>query len=79
MKYLALSWAEGSDQDLQKMDFVFHIALKQVRDDTSIENIIIQQHPGLKANNVKPEEIKAILEPEPTERRSKVLLLFGWV
>ncbi len=61
LKYLALSWADGQS-DLNKFDFVFHIALKHVNDNNSIANIIINQHAGLSANNVKEEEIMGILE-----------------
>ena len=66
MKYLALTWAEGSDGDLkEKFQFVFFIALKYVkRNSGSIEEIIIKQHNGLEANGVNPCEIKAILNGE---------------
>ena len=73
MKYLALIWAKGSDQDLKNIDFIFHISLKYVRDNSNIEDIIIAQHSGLKSNKVNPAEIKAILEGE-TE--GKVLIIF---
>ena len=73
MKYLALIWAKGSDQDLKNIDFIFHISLKYVRDNSNIEDIIIAQHSGLKSNEVKPAEIKAILEGEP---EGKVLIIF---
>ena len=72
MKYLALTWSKGSDEDLRRMDFIFYISLKHVRDNSTIEDIIISQHAGVKAKEVKPEEIKAILEGET---KGKVLLL----
>ena len=72
MKHLAFSWADGTSQELKKFDFVFHISLKHVRDNSSIENIIIAQHIGLKANEIKSEEINIILN---RESRSKTLLL----
>ena len=62
MKHLAISWADGTSEELKKFDFVFHIALKKVKDDSPIEKIIVEQHAGLKANDVKPAEIKSVLE-----------------
>ena len=62
MKYLAISWADGTADELKKFDFVFHIALKKVKDDSQIENIIVEQHAGLKARELKPAEVKCILE-----------------
>ena len=72
MKHLAISWADGTSQELKKFDFVFHISLKHVRDNSSIENLIITQHIGLKANEIKPEEINFILN---RMSGSKTLLL----
>ena len=73
MKYLALCWAKGRDENLKNIDFIFHINLKYVRDNSSIEDIIIAQHSGLYSNNVKPSEIKAILE---SGNNGKILILF---
>ena len=63
LKYLALEWADGSDEKLkEKFQFVFFIALKHIkRKSGSIEEIIIKQHNGLEANRVNPTEIKSIL------------------
>lgn len=72
MKHLALSWADGDSPELTKFDFIFHVALKDVKKDVPLEEIIIAQHSGLKANKVQPEEIRSILEGETN---SKVLLL----
>ena len=72
MKHLAISWADGTSEELKKFDFVFHIALKHVkRNSGSIEDIIIAQHSRLKAKKVKPAEIRSILEGDT----NKVLLL----
>ena len=71
LKYLALTWADGTEEQLTRFKFIFHISLKHVEDDSSIESIIISQHKGLKANNVRCEEIKDILEGQV----SQVLLL----
>ena len=35
MKHLAISWADGTAEELKKFDFVFHISLKLVRDNRS--------------------------------------------
>ena len=72
MKQLAFTWAEGSAKELQKFQFVFHISLKHVKSNASISEIIVAQHPGLKANKVKPSEIQSILEEDGN---GKVLLL----
>ena len=72
MKYLAISWADGTSEVLKKFHFVFHISLKHVKDNSSIENIIIAQHVGLKANEVKAEELNFILSGKSG---SKILLL----
>ena len=72
MKQLAFSWAGGTAVDLQKFQFVFHISLKHVKTNTPISEIIVTQHPGLKANKVKPTEIQSILEED---ENGKVLLL----
>ena len=69
-KHLASDWAEGKVAELNKFQFMFHMALKNVKDNSSIENIIIAQHSGLKANRVQPAEIKSILGGN-----NKVLLL----
>ena len=71
MKHLAISWADGSDEELRTFNFVFHIALKLVRDNSPLENIIIKQHGAPKAE-VRQDEIRSILK----ERTGgKVLLL----
>ena len=71
MKHFAISWADETSEELKKFDFVFHISLKHVKNNSPIENIIIAQHNGLKAkdNGVTQAEIRLIL----TEQ--KVLLL----
>ena len=62
MKHIAITWEDGSVDELKKFQFVFHISLKNVKDNSPIENIIIAQHSGLKANKVQPKEIKSILD-----------------
>ena len=70
MKHLALVWAGGFSKEMLRFSFVFHISLKCVNENTSLEDIIISQHKGLHANGVRAHEIKAILEG-----KSPVLLL----
>ena len=71
MKHLAISWADGTSEDLKKFQLVFHISLKHVKDNSPMENIIIAQHSGLKANKVNSDEVKSILEGDT----NKILLL----
>ena len=61
-KCMAARWASGSSEELNKFHFTFHITLKQVKHNIPIEKIIIEQHCELQSNNVKPEEIRYILE-----------------
>ena len=71
-KYLAITWADGTEGELEQFNFVFHIALKLVKDNSSIEDVILKQHSGLKAGKVTPDEIKSILKEDT---KNKVLLL----
>ena len=73
MKHLALVWADGSTKEMRKFDFVFHISLKSVNENSTLEDIIISQHKSLKANGVKSREVKSILE-----RESVLLLMDGF-
>ena len=61
-KYMALNWAEGSSEELEKFDFVFHIALKDVTSKKTMAEIIIEQHGFLSGNEVNAEEIKTIIK-----------------
>ena len=72
-KHLAISWADGTSDELKKFDFVFHIALRYVKKGSgSIEEIIVAQHPNLKRKKVKAWEVRTILEDDSC---GKVLLL----
>ena len=64
LRHLALTWANGTIKELEQFDFVFHIALKDVKNNQPIENLIINQHKGLKSRNVSPTEIKEIIESD---------------
>ena len=76
MKHLALSWAEDPAEDLKDIDFIFHVALNAVETNENIEDIMIEQHKGLKGNDVQPEEIRTILRNQT--KRKIVLLLDGY-
>ena len=71
LKNLAIGWADKTEDKLKRFHFTFHISLNRIKDNSSIENIIIAQHSGLKAKKVRPEQIKSILEGDS----NKVLLL----
>ena len=72
MKHLSLTWTEGTAEVLKKFHFIFHLALKDVQKDLSIEELIVKQHKGLKGNNVHPREIKAIMAEQA---KQKVLII----
>ena len=59
MKKMGWDWAIGM---FKKFSIVFFVFLKLVRPQETIENIIIHQHPILKATSVKPSRVKQILE-----------------
>ncbi len=61
LKSLALSW-EKKESQLNKFDFVFHIALKDVNTQVSLAKIILEQHKGLTANHVTENEISNLLD-----------------
>ena len=77
LKYLAATWSDGTLKEIEKFDFVFHIALKHVKDNSPIEDVIIAEHRELESNKVKPEEIKMILEGHKTFAGKVLLLIDG--
>ena len=86
MAMLAMDWAEDdttaepiakrtrlgcdSKASLKNFDFVFLIQLSKVDSNIPLEEVIIQQHSGLKSKNVPKDQIATVLQ------RKKVLLLF---
>ena len=76
MKHFAISWAKGSSEELKDIDFVFHIALKTVKSNNDIEEIIISQHKGLKGHDVQPHEIRKLLKNYAKQKI--VILLDGY-
>ena len=77
LKYLAITWSDGTLKEIEKFDFVFHIALKRVKDNSSIEYIILTEHRELESKKVKPEEIKMIVEGHKSFDGKVLLLLDG--
>ena len=59
MKKMGWDWATDK---FKKFSIVFFLFLKLVRPQETIENIVIHQHPILKATSVKPSWVKEILE-----------------
>ncbi len=71
LKHLALSWEKGQ-AELQKFDLVFHIALKQVKDERSLARIVLDQHKGLAASKVSESQMANLLDGKP---KSNILVL----
>ncbi len=63
---------------LLKFDLVFHIALKDVNDDSSFGKIILDQHKGLSANNVTEQEISDILDGKYKTNIHVLVLIDGF-
>ena len=57
VKKLALDWSNGKIPELLEYDFLFVIPLRDVRDDRSLEELIVQHHVGLSANEVNPRSL----------------------
>ena len=70
LKNIAISWAE--DNLLTEFNFVFLVSMDQVKQESKLEECIVDQHTGLKANKVTAEEIRRIMGGETED---KVLVL----
>ena len=57
VKKLALDWSNGKIPELLEYHFLFVIPLRDVRDDRSLEELIVQHHVGLSANEVNPRSL----------------------
>ena len=57
VKKLALDWSNGKIPELLEYHFLFVIPLRDVRDDRSLEELIVQHHVGLGANEVNPRSL----------------------
>ena len=73
MKHVGWCWDENSSKVLNRFKFVFYIALKNIKVNQSIEDIIPEHHGALSGNNVQPHEIKEIVE-EFAEQNILILL-----
>ena len=70
----AIDWTEDkAPPEIQQFDFVFFITLRDVKNNTPLEEIVVNQHRRFEARRVQKADIKAILEGSTG---SKVLLLF---
>ena len=77
MKRIAQRWARRESPELEKFDFVFYIALRNLSKGKTIEEIIIAEHKGLKADNrVSSKEIKSLLCDK--NKHQVLLLLDGY-
>ncbi len=72
LKQLALLWANKESEELKPFDIIFHIALKFVKTNEPLAEIILKQHKGLCRQNVSSAKIAQILKEETQQ---KVLLM----
>ncbi len=77
LKHISLAWANGVSKDLKQFDFVFHVALKLVKQNQNLEDIIIGQHKALKRHKVLPNEINLIVDGK-LQTQSVLILLDGY-
>ncbi len=73
LKRLAMTWAKRESEELKPFDLVFYLALNSVQNNSTLEDLILQQHTALKNRKVSPCDVRNILEGEGHPR---VLLLF---
>ncbi len=72
LKHISLAWANEKSEQLKQFDFVFHVALKLIKDNQTLEDMILEQHAALKRQASSPQEIRKLLEGK---KNQKVLLL----
>ncbi len=72
LKQLARLWANKESGELKQFDIVFHIALRFVKSNEPLAEIILKQHKGLSRQNVSSAKIAQILKGETQQ---KVLLM----
>ncbi len=63
MKHIALKWAKK--EKMTQYDFIFHISLKLVKPEQTIEQLILKQH-KLDGKGVEAKEIKFIINQKIT-------------
>ncbi len=76
LKHISLAWANGESSHLKQFDFVFHVALKFVKKNQTLEHLIVQQHKALKRQKVSPTELLLLLEGKTDQ--NVLLLLDGY-
>ncbi len=76
LKQLALLWANRESEELKQFDFVFHIALRFVKKNETLEEVILKQHKGLSRRNVSSAAIAKIINGE--EHKRVLLMLDGY-
>ena len=80
---MALKWADDESEHLKQFDLVFHIALRHVKKDDTVEGLILKQH-KLAGMGVQAAEIKTIIDGGTGNKVielhtvSKHPLLEGW-
>ena len=67
---MALQWAGDKREQLHQFSYVFHIALKHVKAEQTIPELIVKQH-KLKSLGVTTEEIQDIIEGKTEQKVSK--------
>ena len=73
LKKIALDWVQGACSQLNHIDNLFFIKLRDVADNSPLESIILEQHSLGISGMVTPEEIQKILSGDQTEN---VMLIF---
>ncbi len=76
LKHLSLAWANGQSTELQKFDFVFHIALNSAKANQTVEEMIVEQHRVLQRHGATPLEISRLLTGDTMQ--NVCLLLDGY-
>ena len=89
MKMLALEWAENQEEypeeclaaeplraKIPRFDCVFLVLMREIKNNISLEAIILEQHAELKANHVREEHIRSIVQGPDSSR--VLLILDGY-
>ena len=89
MKMLALEWAENQEEypeecleaeplraKIPRFDCVFLVLMREIKNNISLEAIILEQHAEVKANHVREEHIRSILQRPGSSR--VLLILDGY-
>ncbi len=71
---LCSEWAEN-DEELNHVDLMFLLQLRYVSEDLPLEQIIVQQHEKLRANEIKEEDLGIVMKGLVGERKPQVVVL----